>query len=538
MTTKARKFRIRRTTQPASAERTPAPRRPLVLGDDQYVDDGLGPGTRDPEEHRSHNIRLGRDAETGLSPREEIEQIKDENLTGRQLRMARRLAERHGINASSDLDAVRLLRRQGIDPFNRANMLELVVSENEGAGPERLPAAIRQAQVPSKEVIDEGGRAREIMRIQRDLVRRRRRRLALLFVRLALFVGLPTLIAGYYYNKIATPMYSAKSEFVIQVADSQASSPMGGLFSGTGFATSQDSITVQSYLTSREALARLDTDHAFKAHFQQPGIDPIQRLEPGGSNESAYRLFKRNVKIGYDPTEGIVKMEVIAASPAAAVEFSRALIGYAEEQVDNLTQRLREDQMKGAREAFDDAEAKMLQAQRKVLSLQEERGVLSADMEVSARMAQINNFEVQLKNKRLELAEMLDNPRPNQTKVEVSRNSIARLEELIREMRQELTEGTNSSDSLASISGELVIAEADLQTRQMMMTQSLQQLENARIEANRQTRYLSLGVTPVAPDEAAYPRKFENTVLAFLVFAGIYLMMSLTASILREQVSA
>jgi capsular polysaccharide transport system permease protein len=69
------------------------------------------------------------------------------------------------------------------------------------------------------------------------------------------------------------------------------------------------------------------------------------------------------------------------------------------------------------------------------------------------------------------------------------------------------------------------------------MQEALQQLEAARIEANRQVRYLSTGVNPIPPDEATYPRAFENTALAFLVFSGIYLMMSLTASILREQVS-
>jgi len=36
----------------------------------------------------------------------------------------------------------------------------------------------------------------------------------------------------------------------------------------------------------------------------------------------------------------------------------------------------------------------------------------------------------------------------------------------------------------------------------------------------------------------AYPRSFENTLLAFLVFSGIYLLISMAASILREQVSA
>jgi hypothetical protein len=53
-----------------------------------------------------------------------------------------------------------------------------------------------------------------------------------------------------------------------------------------------------------------------------------------------------------------------------------------------------------------------------------------------------------------------------------------------------------------------------------------------------QTLYLSIGGFPVAPDKVAYPRSFENTLLAFLVFSGIYLLISMTASILREQVSA
>ena len=56
-------------------------------------------------------------------------------------------------------------------------------------------------------------------------------------------------------------------------------------------------------------------------------------------------------------------------------------------------------------------------------------------------------------------------------------------------------------------------------------------------KANRQTRYLSNFVSPVAPDEAAYPRAFEYSVVALLIFGGIYLMISMTAAILREQVT-
>ena len=72
----------------------------------------------------------------------------------------------------------------------------------------------------------------------------------------------------------------------------------------------------------------------------------------------------------------------------------------------------------------------------------------------------------------------------------------------------------------------------------LLMASALQAMETARVEANRQTRYLSIAVNPVRPDAAAYPRAFENTLVALLIFTGIYLMISMTIAILREQVTA
>lgn len=489
-----------------------------------------------------------------------IAAIRKEGLTGRQLRMARRVAQRHGLAATSDFDAVRLLREKGIDPFQRANILELVVPEGaqaedaaaEGAAasadPQRspgLPATLPQKQanlapqLPSTDVDAGARRAFEIREIQADIARRRRRKLALLFVRLAFFVLLPTFAAGYYYYSVATPMYATKSEFVIQQAESQGGAAgLGGLFQGTSMATQQDSITVQSYLTSRAAMVRLDEDLGFKEHFSDPDIDPIQRLAPDASNEEAFAVYQNRVQIGYDPTEGLVRMEVIAADPQLSEQFSQALIGYAEEQVDNLTQRLREDQMSGARESFEQAEIARSEALARLLTIQEEIQTIDPATETGALINQISTLEIQLQEKRLQLQALLDNLRPNAARVAGVEADIGRLEGAIADLRSRMTDNTVGGTSLAAKNAELRVAEADFQTRDLMLQQALQQMETARIEANRQVRYLSLGVEPVAPDEATHPKAFENTVLAFLIFSGIYLMISLTASILREQVSS
>ncbi len=481
----------------------------------------------------------------------DLDAIRREGLTGRQLRLARRMAQKYGLPATSDFDAVRLLRQAGLDPFRPNPVVEIVAEEDKAAEPgalragstmpvpagARLPQTIKPVKMPAP--TEEVNHAAEILKMQQDLARRRRRRSLLMVARLFFFVMLPTFLAGFYYYRVATPLYATNTEFVIQQAMPQqaSSSSLGGL-ANTPMANMQDSITVQGYLQSRDAMLRLENDIGFRGVFSAPEIDPIQRLDPDASNEAAYKIYQRNVRVSYDPTEGIIRMEVIAPDPQTSVRFSEALIGYAEEQVDQLTQRLREDAMKGARESYTEAEAALLEARKRAVTLQETFKVLSSEVEVSLITGQIGQLEGQLTADRLSLAQMESNRTPNPARMEPLKRRIATLESEIALLRSKLVDEDSTGQSLARVQSELAVAEADAETRQMMLAQSLQSMETARIEANRQARYISLSVAPVAPDEATYPRAFENTMVAMLIFAGIYLLLSMTAAILREQVSA
>ena len=107
-----------------------------------------------------------------------IDAIRKEGLTGRQLRLARRVAQKHDVPATSDFDAVRQLRKRGIDPFQKSASLELVVADNDA--PEEKPAQLPQTvpvkkTLPSTELAEDGEspairRAREIGEIQRDII--------------------------------------------------------------------------------------------------------------------------------------------------------------------------------------------------------------------------------------------------------------------------------------------------------------------------------------------------------------------------------
>ena len=488
----------------------------------------------------------------------DINAIRAEGLTGRQLRMARRVAQKHGLAVTSDFDAVRQLRARGIDPFQRANVISLVAPDGTGGPPAaggapatsdgqaRLPIKAETAKVPAAQVaqvpdsIREAAekRASEIRRIQEDIARRRRAKMVALFLRLAAFVLLPTVLVGYYFYNIATPMYATTTEFGIQQQGSPTASGMSGLFQGTSFATQQDSITVQAHLTSREVLVKLVEEEGYREHFSDPDIDPLNRLDPDATIEDTYKLFRKNVKVSYDPTEGNVRMEVIAASPEASQRFSEALLRYAEARINDISARARTDAMASAREAYEQTEAEREAALAELVRVQAEAEALDPVSEAQALLTRINNLEVRRDELVIELQTLLDNRRPNEARVNALQSEISRIDDQIAVLRAQMTAAPDGGQALNQINARLRAAEENYAARLAQVQVALQSMEAARLEADRQVRYLSLGVRPIAPDEPTYPRKFENTLLAFFIFAGIYLMISLTASVLREQVSA
>ena len=242
-----------------------------------------------------------------------------------------------------------------------------------------------------------------------------------------------------------------------------------GMISGAGGSSLSDGSSVQSYLTSIEAMIRLDQDHDFIAHYSDNSIDPLARLKTDASNEEAFKVFKKSLKIGYDPTEGLVNMEVVAASPEASVAFSNALIGYAEERVGNITQRLRDDQMKGTIESFHDAQIARNEALDRLVTLQQELAVIDSKSAAASMQGQILALEQEVDQMEKSLAILMENARPNTAKVNALKTSIRINKDLIEAKQAELTQTTGGADLLASKNARMVVAEADYQTREMMV---------------------------------------------------------------------
>lgn len=383
-------------------------------------------------------------------------------------------------------------------------------------------------------------RAERVEAIRRDLVRRRRRKGSNLMLRLLVFVLLPTIVVGYYLWDRATPLYESIAAIRVQSAEISGPSQGGGLFGGIlggGGGTNYDSVSVQKFILSRDVLARLDKEFGFIAHFQSDEATWPYRLEQDATFEEAFDLYGRMVNVSFDPTEGVIDLSFKAMQPDRAQEYASAVIGYAEEMVDRLSDPIRENAVRDAQQSLAEAEERVISAQEVEAQARERLKIFSIEGEVQKELQIIGSMEGTLEQKQGELRNLLRYAAEGDPRVVNKKGEIETLRDQIASRRENLAGSRQDEASLAQINAELERATFEKTMALTRYAAVVEATKLAELEMQRQHRYLAMVDHPSMPDEAAYPRKMQTTALFFLIFLGAYILLSLTISVIREQAS-
>ena len=382
-------------------------------------------------------------------------------------------------------------------------------------------------------------RAERVEAIRRDLVRRRRRKGGGMLLKLWFFVALPTLLVAWFMWFKAADLYESESSFVVRSADGGGGGGVGGILGGLigGGGTAFDPNAVQTFLYSRDVLRKLDADHGWIAHFQQSHLDFLHRIETDASFEQAYARYQEMIEVSFDPTEGILEMAIVGADPESAQRFNSAVIGYAEEMVNRLSDRIQADAVRDSEENLVNAEERLRTAQETVAELQKALNTFTVEGEVSAEMSIIAGMEVELEALKGRLTNLRRVTNESDPRVQRIRNQVETLEAQIVERRKNITGGGQDQASLADINLALTKAQFEVEASTAIFGAAVERREIAVASANRQGRYLEMVSSPSMPDQANYPKKPQMTALAFLGFLGFYIVASLTISLIREQAS-
>jgi capsular polysaccharide transport system permease protein len=352
----------------------------------------------------------------------------------------------------------------------------------------------------------------------------RARRLAL---RLLVWVVLPTLVGAYYYYRLASPQYESVSQLTIYSAETLPSGP-GGLHAlmglGAGSSVLTDGMAVREYIFSRDMLRRLDTDEGFIKHYADQSKDWFSRLPKDASLEDAFASFEDWVNVEVDPLSGVATLTVRAYTPEAAQRFSKAIIHYAEQMVNELSSRARADEVKYAEQEQEKAEQRLATARKRLVEAQQERGEYNPEMSAQAQMSIRTALESQLAMARAELAQLQAYMTPDAPQVIGAKEKIRALSGQIAGASRRMVAKDEKGQSLnkSVVEFEAIAVEKELATSAYEATTNALML--ARASAGRQHRYLATISPPSFADESTRPKRGLGVLTVFvcsLLFMGI-----------------
>ncbi|MBV9756871.1 MAG: hypothetical protein JO047_07440 [Alphaproteobacteria bacterium] len=399
------------------------------------------------------------------------------------------------------------------------------------AGPLELPPPPPAPAAPPPSV--PGAAAAQYSQVLLQLQRTRKRRYLL---RLALYVGLPTLLVFLYTWLMATPRYVVEFEVTYQAyqpTKSLSSGLVDSIFGSNNSGIVDTETLIYEYIQSPALLNKLDSTLNLRKYYSKPGIDWFSRLSPNASSEKFLSYYRRHVSVS-EGLGGYLTVDVTAFDPKFALTLAKAVVQACDEMIDSISARARQDQVRAAEEELARQEDRVRKARKALTDFQNRHGDLDPQR-VATQLGNITgSLEAQLATARTELASTLAYMKPDAPRVVQLKYLISALEQQLKQEQSRLATssgGTPYSQILDEYSA--LQLEQDFASKAYLAAQ--QGLTVARAEAARQETYLVDFAPPSAPDSPTIWFPITFTAGTFLITLVVFGVSSLMLSALRDQ---
>ncbi|WP_310619171.1 lipopolysaccharide biosynthesis protein [Flexibacterium corallicola] len=380
-------------------------------------------------------------------------------------------------------------------------------------------------------------------------LRPQQKRRLLLALSFLVFVLIPGLLSAGYFLVLASDRYSSTVGFAVRGMDGSAG---GGDFLGalTGLTnigtTTTDSYILLNYLTSREVVERLIHDISITEKFSRPEIDFLYRVNPDETIEKLVDYWSWMVSTSYDNTSSIIEVEVQAFNPKDAKNIAELILQYSSNLVNKLSKDARKDAVQFAKEELSRAELRLRIIRERMLKFRVTKNSLDPTRNAEVQMNLVAELERELISLRSRISTLRGTIDENSPSMRQLRRQEAALLEQITLKRTSLPEETESTrglflnessddskklPNLLANYEELIIEQ---QFAQGAYTAALSGLEQSRIEADRQQRYLAVFQAPSPAQEAEYPRRVVNTLLIFITLLAVWTLGVLIVYSIRD----
>jgi capsular polysaccharide transport system permease protein len=336
-------------------------------------------------------------------------------------------------------------------------------------------------------------------------------------------VLVPTFLAGLYYAFIASDRYVAGAGFAVRGVD-HGSMDIIGSFTGlasTGSTTS-DSYILLNFLKSRDLVEKLEARLPFRDIYSGNGADFLSRLDPSLSIESVVEYWEKCLHTTFDNTSGVLTLHVEAFTPEDAERVASVVLDEATKLVNELSGRARQDAVAYAEGEVNRAEVRLKASLDALRSFRETEKALDPAGAAKIQMELIGGLEKQLTEVSARIAALKGEVTEDSPSMRSLKRQAQALEQEITRQRAEI--GADDNGAQNALTGQLAAYETldvEREFAQKAYASALGSLEKARVEADRQQRYLAVYSNPARAEYPLYPRRILNV---FLIFSGFALL--------------
>lgn len=356
------------------------------------------------------------------------------------------------------------------------------------------------------------------------------------------FVVLPVLLGIFYFSVIASDRYAAEIKFTIRSPSGSTPTDLLGAFTGVSSSgsTVTDSYIVVDFLRSRELIDLLEQDIDLRAIYDNEKADWWARFDSTLTQEEFADYLKSMIYVYFDTSSQIVTVEVQAFSAEDAKLVGQTILDLSEDLVNRLSQKAREDTLRSAQDEVSRAETLLRNHRKRISEFRQNQQDVDPTKTVEAQQAFLAQIQGQLGAARTQLSAMARFMDADAPSMKVLRSRINALESQLESERLKLgigeVSGADDQGTLTSRVGAYEELAVDLEFLQQAYVLSLASLERARVEADRQERYLAAFVTPRVPQEAKYPNRILNIFLVFVLSVMGWVIGLIAVYVVREHV--
>lgn len=334
-----------------------------------------------------------------------------------------------------------------------------------------------------------------------------------------------------YFGFIASPRYATESQFVVK--ESGAQTELTGLASlGAVSSSTRDSLIIKAFIESRVMAQALDEAVNLRSHYGNSDVDLLSRLPANATAEEFLDYYQRRVTVTHDETSDIILVEVQAFSPEFALEAGEALLRISEAFINELGQKMAQEQLSYAQTEVERAHGILENWQKRLVEFQEENRLFSPEREGSAILEGVGALQVELIKAQAKLKELSAVLRDDSPEIRAQKNLITSLQQQLKEERAKLTQDAEGGFNKINMSFKEIALGSELATD--LYKSTLATLENTRSQALQKLKHLLIVEAPQLPEEPKYPRRIYNIVTWIVCLTLIYLIGRLLVTVIKE----